>query len=107
MLEPMLINKILTIPVSHTKLQVHFLLGLINFYSHNLRYSDLVACLTNLTKTTGDSNKWLCHSATLRAVQDVLNSKPWLKLPDLSKDFILFTDASSIGLSVNLCKMYD
>jgi hypothetical protein len=49
----------------------------------------------------------LKQEAAFDEVKRILSSEPILKLPDLSKEFILQTDASNIGIGACLMQEYD
>ena len=105
------IKKILTVPTPETVKQIRSLMGLINFYRRYVpSFAAITAPLTDLTKNPGSSRKvtWTpeCQEA-LEKIQEVLSSKPVLKLPRLGDPFVLRTDASSTGLGAVLLQEHD
>ena len=78
------------------KEQVRSFLGLANYYRKFIpNFATIAAPLTNLIKK-GMPNKVVWGPAQERAfktLRDLLTSSPILRLPDLSRQFILWTDA--------------
>ena len=99
--QPNKVQKIVDTKTPQTKKQVRGLLGLMGYYRRYVcNYAAITAPLTNLTKGTASRQiKWTpeCQQA-VEKVQEVLLSEPVLLLPDLSKDFVLRTDASATGM---------
>ena len=97
-------------PIPQTKKQVRSFLGLVGFYSKFIpNYSTVAAPLTDLTKR-GCLNKIVWGDAQERSfviLKKVLSSNPVLRLPDLSREFILQTDASEVGLGACLLQDFD
>ena len=95
------VQKIVDASVPQTKKQVRALLGLMGYYRQYVpNFASKVKALTDLTKGTSPRMvKWTdeCKKA-VEEIQKVLLSKPVLALPDLSKEFILRTDASATGM---------
>lgn len=93
--EPSLLKKITLIKVPTTKRQVRSLLSFIHFYSPFIpRYAETVAGLTELMAGPATRTMIKCllptrhNDALLRA----LGNKPFLQLPNLSREFFfLFT----------------
>ena len=105
------VQKILTVAAPGTVKQVRSLMGLIGFYRRYVKsFSTITAPLTELTKNPGSSRKvtWTqeCQEA-LEKVQEVLSTKPVLKLPKLDEPFMLRTDASSTGVGAVLLQETD
>lgn len=46
------------------------------------------------------------NDAALRLIQQALSNKPFLQLPDLSRDFFVFTDSSSFAIAGCLAQEY-
>ena len=88
-----------------TKSQMRSYLGLTGYYrSYIPNYAMIAAPLTDKTKK-GEPNKVRWESSQEIAFQTLKNklvSSPILQLPDLSKPFILRTDASDIGIAAVL-----
>ena len=97
-------------PIPQTKKQVRTFLGLVGFYSKFIpNYSTVAAPLTDLTKR-GCPNKIVWGDAQERyfvILKKLLSSNPVLRLPDLSREFILQTDASEVGLGACLLQDFD
>ena len=104
------INKIKDAEEPTTKKQVRSFLGLANYYRKFIpNFATIAAPLTDLTKK-GMPNKVVWGPAQERAfktLRDLLTSSPILRLPDLSRQFILRTDASDIGVGAVLLQQYE
>lgn len=104
------IRNILKIATPKTKKQVRSVLGTIGYYKKFVpNYATIVAPINDLLKgkPKGPIN-WTeqCHKA-LRKIQVILSSEPVLKLSDASKDFIVRTDASGVGIGGVLMQVHD
>eukprot|EP00745_Piridium_sociabile_P039410 TRINITY_DN7365_c0_g1_i12.p1 TRINITY_DN7365_c0_g1~~TRINITY_DN7365_c0_g1_i12.p1 ORF type:complete len:1702 (-),score=291.88 TRINITY_DN7365_c0_g1_i12:2644-7599(-) len=106
------VQKILHIPTPATKKQVRSLLGLISFYRRYIpNFATLSAPLSDLTKDGPKVSRMIewtpkCTEA-LQQIQAVLSAKPVLLLPRLDAEFVLRTDASSVGLGAVLLQEVD
>lgn len=93
-----------------TKKQVRSFLGLTGFYRNYIpNYSTIAAPLTDLTKK-GAPNKVVWGDPQERSfvsLKEHLTSYPVLKLPDMTKQFILRTDASDVGVGAVLMQEHD
>ena len=106
------VQKILQIPVPTTKKQVRSLLGLLSFYRRYIpNFATLTAPLSDLTKDglkVTRTIEWTPKCAeALKKVQTVMSVKPVLLLPRLDTQFLLRTDASSVGLGAVLLQEVD
>ncbi|KAK7501952.1 hypothetical protein BaRGS_00006704, partial [Batillaria attramentaria] len=103
--EPGKVRKILDIAKPVSKRQVRSLQGPIGYYRRYVpNFATLTAPLSDLTRADRPRKiTWIaeCDDA-LRAIQRILASFPVLLIPDLSKEFIVRTDASSSGLGAVL-----
>ena len=92
-------------PRPETKSQLRSYLGLTGYYRAFIPNYAMVACpLTDRVKK-GEPNKVRWEDSQERAFQtlkDKLTNSPILQLPDLSKPFILRTDASDVGIAAVL-----
>ncbi|KAL8559173.1 hypothetical protein ACOMHN_048420 [Nucella lapillus] len=106
------IKKIMQIPTPTTKKQVRALLGLLSFYRRYVpNFATLSAPLTDLTKDGPRKSRsidWTpaCAKA-LEKIQAVMSAEPVLLLPHLDEQFVLRTDASSVGLGAVLLQQSD
>ncbi|KAL8616281.1 hypothetical protein ACOMHN_056224 [Nucella lapillus] len=106
------IKKIMQIPTPTTKKQVRALLGLLSFYRRYVpNFATLSAPLTDLTKDGPRKSRsidWTpaCAKA-LENIQAVMSAEPVLLLPHLDEQFVLRTDASSVGLGAVLLQQSD
>lgn len=102
------IEAIKTWPTPQTKKQVRAFLGLAGYYRRFVPdFSAIAAPLTDLTKKSGP-NKVQWNTETEAAFQEIVKilcKEPVLAVPDFSKQFILQTDASDIGLGAVLSQM--
>lgn len=103
MSELFLVDNIMPILFPKAKKQVRCLLDLINCYGVLVaKYIDIVASHAELTagKTANDKIKWaIRHTDALRDIQRTPNSKPFPRIPDLTKDLYIFTDSSAVGIA--------
>lgn len=92
-------------PRPETKKQVRSFLGLASFYRRFIpNFSAIAIPLSDLTRK-GLANKveWNAnHEKAFLSLKKMLTSSPVLKLPDLSQEFILRTDASDTGIGAVL-----
>ena len=104
------IHKIRDAPRPTTKKEVRSFLGLTGFYRAYIpNYATVAAPLTDLTRK-GQSNtvKWQePQEKAYMVLKSMLVSKPVLRLPDLSRRFILRTDASDVGLGAMLMQEHE
>lgn len=97
-------------PRPSTKKEVRSFLGLLGYYRKFVpNFATVAAPLSDLTKK-GVPNKfeWKqeCENA-FKTLKSMLLSSPILRLPDLSKSFILRTDASNHGVGAVLMQIHD
>jgi len=97
-------------PQPDTKSSVRSFLGMCGYYQKFIpRFNLIAAPLSNLTKKDQPEKvKWNaeCEEA-FQKLKDLLTAEPILHLPDLSKPFILRTDASIQGLGAVLLQSDD
>lgn len=109
--ESSVLTKIIYIQLPKTKKQVRSLLVRTKFYSPFMpTYAEIVACLTELTvgPATRGNIKWLPrHDEALHKYKKALTCVPFLQIPNLSSEFYVFTDCSTIALARCLCQMHD
>ena len=99
------IKQILEISVPNSRKQIQSVLGLLGYYRRYVpMFSELTKPMTDLLKGgKGKALKWndKCSEA-LKKIQQILSSEPILRLPDVSKNFLVRTDASSTGIGAVL-----
>ena len=104
------IAKIRNAPRPMTKKQVRAFIGLTGFYRNFVpNYAAIAVPLTDLTKK-GLPNfvEWEeSQEKAFVTLKTYLTSKPILRLPDVSKPFVLRTDASDIGVGAILLQTHD
>ena len=104
------VKKIVNAKQPVTKKEVRSFLGLTGYYRNYLpNYSTVAAPLTDLTKK-GSPNKVVWGEPQERAfvhLKKHLTSKPVLKLPDMTRPFVLRTDASDVGVGAVLMQQHD
>lgn len=96
--------------VPTTKKQVRSFLGMVGYYRQYIpNYASIATPLTNLTKKLSPNKiVWEeSHQESFDKLKMCLSNKPILKLVDLSKGFILQTDASDTGLGAVLLQHVD
>ncbi|GBM41078.1 Retrovirus-related Pol polyprotein from transposon 412, partial [Araneus ventricosus] len=62
-------------------------------------FAELTECLTQLTKKNIPFQWTLTHQDAFKKLQDVFFTKPFVRLPDWDKPFVLNTDASGQAIS--------
>ena len=98
------LEKVRNTPRPTTKKQVRSFLGLVGYYrDHIPAFAEISAPLTDLKKGKAEHIQW--SEAQERAYS--LLQEPVLKLPDLSKPFVLRTDASGVGVAAVLLQEND
>ncbi len=104
------IDKILKAPSPKTKKQLRSFLGLTGYYRAFVpNFSEIVVSLVDLTKK-GKPNllQWTeVHEEAFTALKQSLASTPILRLADMSKPFLVQTDASDVGLGASLVQSHD
>ena len=97
-----------TFPVPKTKTDVKSFLGLCNYYRKFIKdFSHTATALTQLLKKDNPFH-WTdaCHKA-FQTLKDTLVTSPILMFPDISKPFILYTDASDYAIGYILGQLDD
>ena len=92
-----------------TKTQVRAFLGLTGYYREYIpHYAEIALPLTDLTKSGQPVKvKWQKEQEeAFEKLKQVLVTKPVLKLPDMTKPFVLRTDASDVGIGAVLLQEY-
>ncbi|GFO42097.1 Pol polyprotein [Plakobranchus ocellatus] len=103
-------EKIRNLRVPTTKKEVRSVLGLLNYYRrfvHN--FSAIAQPLTELTKKSSPNKiVWTpeCQESW-DAIKKCLTSEPILKVPDLSKPFVVQTDASNKAIAGTLLQQHE
>ncbi|KAL8590497.1 hypothetical protein ACOMHN_010933 [Nucella lapillus] len=95
------VAKILQVSTPTTKKQIRSLLGLVGYYRRYIpNFAGLTAPISDLLKgKRGKSLLWTSGCAqALSQIQAFLSSSPVLHLPDLTRAFLVQTDASSVGI---------
>lgn len=100
------VHAVLEFPVPRTKTQIRQFLGLSGYYSRYIKgYATIVEPLTRALKGKNRKEKIEWTEECEKAVKDLkqkLTDKPVLYAPDFTKEFIVQTDASDIGIGVVL-----
>ncbi|KAG8187742.1 hypothetical protein JTE90_015612 [Oedothorax gibbosus] len=102
------VHAVLEFPVPRTKTQVRQFLGLSGYYSRYIKgYATIVEPLTRALKGKNRKEKieWTeeCEKA-VKVLKQKLTDRPVLYAPDFTKEFIVQTDASDIGIGVVLAQ---
>ena len=104
------LEKVRNTPRPTTKKQVRSFLGLVGYYrDHIPAFAEISAPLTDLLKK-GKAEHIQWSEAQERAyslLKEYLLQEPVLKLPNLSKPFVLRTDASGVGVTAVLLQEND
>ncbi|KAL5488507.1 hypothetical protein EMCRGX_G017449 [Ephydatia muelleri] len=100
--------KVTSWPIPNCVIELQAFLGLANYYRHFVKgFAEIAKTLHELTKK--DSGfQWSPHcDAAFKILQGKLTSAPILGYPDLTKQFILDTDASDLSLGAVLSQVED
>ncbi|GBM61901.1 Retrovirus-related Pol polyprotein from transposon 412 [Araneus ventricosus] len=95
------ILKITSFQPPRTVKQVRRFLGLCSFFYRSLipGFAELTECLTQLTRKNVPIQWTPTHQEAFKKLQDVFFTKPFVRLPDWDKPFVLKTDASGQAIS--------
>lgn len=96
--------------VPATKKEVRSFLGMAGYYRQYVpEYSTIAAPLTDLTKKSAPTNiRWEpIHQEAFGKLKSMLSTQPMLKLIDMTKSFLLQTDASEVGIGGVLLQLDD
>ena len=108
--DPAKSEKIRNIKVPTTKKEVRSILGLLNYYRRFVKnFSSLAQPLIDLTKKTRPNKiKWTqeCQLG-LDRLKEALISEPILQVPDMSKPFVVQSDASNKALGAVLLQEHE
>ena len=108
--DPAKSEKIRNIKVPTTKKEVRSILGLLNYYRRFVKnFSSLAQPLIDLTKKTSPNKiKWTqeCQIG-LDRLKEALISEPILQVPDMSKPFVVQSDASNKALGAVLLQEHE
>ena len=104
------LEKVRNTPRPTTKKQVRSFLGLVGYYrDHIPAFAEISAPLTDLLKKgKAEHIQWSeAQGHAYSLLKEYLLQEPVLKLPDLSKPFVLWTDASGVGVAAVLLQQND
>lgn len=99
------IKKALTTTRPTTKKEVRSFLGLVGYYRKYIPHMSTIATpLTDLTRKNEPTKvNWKAeHEHAFSTLKDRLCNYPILRLPDATKEFVLRTDASDVGIGAVL-----
>ena len=100
------LEKVRNTPRPTTNKQVRSFLGLVGYYrDHIPAFAEISAPLTDLLKKGKASGA--STGACTSLLKEYLLQQPVLKLPDLSKPFVLRTDTSRVGVAAVLLQEND
>ena len=100
------VHSVLTYPEPRNVKEVSSFLGLASYYRKFIRaFAEKAHPLTKLTRKSvawewGDKQR-----NAFNCIKTCLTSKPILKYPDFSREFIIYTDASGYGIGAVLAQM--
>jgi hypothetical protein len=106
------VEKVVDAPRPRNKTQVRSFLGLTGFYREYIgsrRYAEIAVPFTDLTKKCKPNKvEWGPEQeAAFQTLKRRIADRPILKLPDVTKPFVLRTDASDIGVGAVLLQESD
>ena len=99
------VSRIVNSQAPKTKTQLRAFLGISGYYRRFVpSYSMIAAPLTDLLRKGAPNNLEWGHAQddAFRQLKAVLSSEPVLRLPDCSKQFVVRTDASDLGIGAML-----
>jgi hypothetical protein len=112
--DPKKVEAIRDLPKPRTKKDVRCFLGMINYYRpYILNFGETASVLTALTTDLFGrdiSKEWDAnpkYDAAMQRLIDKMCQYPILRMPDLSRPWIVVTDASAVALGAALCQEYD
>ncbi|KAK3768221.1 hypothetical protein RRG08_031753 [Elysia crispata] len=98
-------SKIENITPPTIKKEVQRICGLLNYYRRFIpHFSELARPLTDLTRCRG---KIVWTAECQKSVKILLTSEPILRIPDLSKSFVVQADASQYAIGAVLMQQHD
>ena len=104
------VSVILSLEPPISKKGLRSVLGLLSFYRKFIsNFSNVTASLSDmLRKDVKEPLIWSNDAlSSFRDIKDLLSSSPVLRLPDISKPFVLRTDASATALGAILLQYHD
>ena len=104
------VDKILEVTRPKTKSEIRSFLGMVGFYRKYIRnFAAIAKPLTDKTRKGEPTTvQWDDVAETsFQALRDAMATEPVLRLPDLSRPFILTTDASQTGIGAVLMQEHD
>ena len=104
------IIKIRDAAVPKNKTQLRAFLGLTGYYRKFVpNYADIAVCLTDMTKKgRSEVVKWSDEAeVAFNKLKEMLSSRPVLRLPDFTRQFVIRTDASNVGVGAVLLQRYE
>ena len=104
------LEKVRNTPRPTTKKQVRSFLGLVGYYRDHVRaFAEISAPLTDLLKKEkAEHIQWSeAQERVYSLLKEYLLLEPVMKLPDLSKPFVLQTDSSGVGVAAVLLQEND
>ena len=108
--DPAKTEKIRNLKVPSTKKEVRSILGLMNYYRRFVKnFSSLAQPLIEMTKKTSPNKiRWTHeYQIGLDKLKEALTSEPILRVPDLSKPFVVQSDASNKALGAVLLQEHE
>jgi hypothetical protein len=112
--DPKKVEAIRDLPKPRTKKDVRCFLGMINYYRpYILNFGETASVLTALTTDLFGrdiSKEWDANPKYDTAMQRLIDKMcqyPILRMPDLSRPWIVVTDASAVALGAALCQEYN
>ena len=104
------VKKVRDAPRPRTKKEVKSFLGLTGYYRNFIpNYAAIASPLSDLIKKgLPNEAKWSdAHEKAYGTLKKMTVTKPLLRLPEISKPFVLITDASNTGIGAVLLQEHD
>ena len=106
--DPAKIQKIIDYPIPKTVTQVRSFLGIASYYRRFIKnFAAIARPLHEQTKTKKKVPWTMKTTESFNQLKKLLTTAPVLARPDFSKEFILVTDASKLGLGCVLTQLDD
>jgi hypothetical protein len=106
--DPRLVDKIVGHPRPTNKTECRSFLGAAGFYRRFMEnFAKVAAPLHDLTKDVVPFVWTSAHESSFIALKRLLSQAPVLSLPDVSKPYSVFTDASNVAIGAVLTQKHD
>ena len=104
MVDPRKLKTVNDWPIPRSGKDIQRFMGLVNYFREYIpKISQVAAPLDRLRNVADVKSHWTeVHTSSFKTLKDILNSRALLHYPDMSKKFIIATDASQYGIAAVL-----